>query len=374
MSQSPRVIVFGPAYLDRVLRVDRPLVDQSCGGPLDQSAEGRWEPGEGLALVDPLGSILAITLARDWPGPTGTVRLARPLLPTAGGWERSVATASWHDDLGGMGAGYASALPGTLVSAVGSDDDPTSRWIVARLASEKIAHWPVRVPGHPADWTLLVTSGTFGDKLPVGFRGCHAAIEALSPWLEEPCDLRVVAALPNRLAAEALRSPGARIRFFAPAMRNMGDSDPPLVAFGEAIDFLSCNRREWDVLSGQADLAARVPLVAITDGPRGSLIRYHRPDRSLRELRVEAFPRLRPPADTNRAGEAYASTLLKELLAAGWEPGPVDEDLLKQAATRASAAAALVLDHERFGFPSSEEVDRALRIGSVGGDDSVSLG
>ncbi|HKI43281.1 MAG TPA: hypothetical protein VKA66_23585 [Mycobacterium sp.] len=40
-----RVAVFGPAYLDRVLRVNRPLIDPSLGSPIDQSADGEWRFG-----------------------------------------------------------------------------------------------------------------------------------------------------------------------------------------------------------------------------------------------------------------------------------------------------------------------------------------
>ena len=40
-----RVSVFGPAYLDRVLRVDQPLLDPALGPPLDQSVEGAWKFG-----------------------------------------------------------------------------------------------------------------------------------------------------------------------------------------------------------------------------------------------------------------------------------------------------------------------------------------
>jgi hypothetical protein len=43
---------------------------------------------------------------------------------------------------------------------------------------------------------------------------------------------------------------------------------------------------------------------------------------------------------------------------------------LRLSATRASAAAALALDRDRFGFPTSDEIERALSAGCVGGDDS----
>src|SRR5262249_14435294 len=75
----PRVVVFGPAYLDRVLRVDRPLVDREFGAPIDQSVEGQWKFGleREIELVDPAGDTIVIDPPLGWPGPTGRIELAR---------------------------------------------------------------------------------------------------------------------------------------------------------------------------------------------------------------------------------------------------------------------------------------------------------
>ena len=127
---SHRISVFGPAYLDRVLQVDEPLIDPALGPPLDQSVDGSWKFGasRSLELIDPAGYMIEVELPADWPGPTGSVRLARPVRPGLTG-RRTVRGLSWHDDLGGMGAGYAAALGGRLHSALGSESDPTSRAI-----------------------------------------------------------------------------------------------------------------------------------------------------------------------------------------------------------------------------------------------------
>src|SRR5206468_2000363 len=125
------------------------------------------------------------------------------------------------------------------------------------------------------DWTLLVTSAEFGDKLPIGFRGCHAALATLPAGTEAACDLPAVAALPNHVAAQLPPADGAGVRVFAPAMRKMRHLASPL-------------------------------------------------------------------------------------------PGVAEEPLVRHAAERASAAAALVLDRPEFGFPTTEEIDRALRAGAVG--------
>jgi ribokinase len=364
-----RTQVFGPAYLDRVLRIDGPLLDPDLSPPLDQSVDGRWKFGEGLSLVDPDGRTIAIALGDDWPGPSGTVALADPLVQAgdAPPWRREVRAVSWHDDLGGMGAGFAAALGGDLTSALGPADDPMSAAIEPLIAHYAIRHDPVRLAGHPADWTLLVSSGGFGDKLAIGFRGCHAALapQDLVARAAASCTLRVVASLPNRLAANLLRLPGAAVRFFAPALRNIRDRDCPISTFADAIDVISCNRHEWESLADREEVAWRVSILAVTDGPRGSSVRFTTPTGEPGLVTVPALPRAAPPGDTNRAGEAYAATLLATLLEGGWRPGIAEEDVVAHAARRASAAAALVLDRLGFGFPTDEEIDRALAAGRV---------
>ncbi len=354
--------VFGPAYLDRVVLVDRPLHDDDAP-PLDQSVDGDWKFGVGLRLVDPDGGELTVGLPEDWPGPNGEVRLSRSTgRPIVGALR--VNALSWHDDLGGMGAGYAAALGGELVSALGPIHDPMSLAVETRLKLQGIRHRPIRIADHAADWTLLVTSGPFGDKLPVGFRGCHAAIERLDPIGD--CDLRVVASFPNRLAAEALRMPGAKVRMFAPSMRNMTDREHPVERFVEFIDLLCCNRHEWESLEGREHVAWQVSVLAVTDGADGALIRYTTPEGEAARLQIPVFPRSRPPRDTNRAGEAFAATLLGTLLQEGWKPaGGASPDLIRLAALRASASAALVLDRAEFGFPSPSEIDEAILVGKV---------
>src|SRR5207253_2632194 len=130
-------------------------------------------------LEDPEGGTLRLVLPADWPGPTGRVRLSRALRPGGGAWRHEARVTSWHDDLGGMGAGYAKALGGVLVSAMGSPGDRVSQAVSALLAQHHVEHRPLRVLDRPGDWTLLVTSAEHGDKLPVGFRGCHSALDSL---------------------------------------------------------------------------------------------------------------------------------------------------------------------------------------------------
>ena len=365
-----QVQVFGPAYLDRVLRVDRPILDPTLGPPIDQSADGtiKFTLAPTINVIDSTDLTLTISTPENWPGPTGEVRLSRAIRTGARG-VRSLRGLDWHDDLGGMGAGYAAALNGTLISALGPADDTTSLAISHRLSHLGIPHQPIRVPDRTADWTLLITSGEFGDKLPIGFRGCHSALEpgALMPLAERSCNLRVVASFPNELSAPLLNLPGAGVRFYAPAMRNMLDRDHPISRFASSIDVLSCNRLEWESLEGREDVGWLVSILVVTDGPNGSLVRYTRPSGDSGLLKLAAFPRSSPPRDTNRAGEAFGATFIKSLLDQGWNSasGVVDDELIRVAATRASAAAALVLDRVEFGFPTAAEINRALSVGRV---------
>jgi ribokinase len=362
--------VFGPAYMDRVLRVDRPLVPPELGPPLDQSVDGSDRFGEGaiLELREPSGSVIDVVLPEGWPGPTGTVELSHDLTNHCAG-RRAVRGIGWGDDLGGMGAGYAAALEATLHSALGDQGDATSEEVVRLLGEQEIRHEPFRVRGHPADWTLLVTSGEYGDKLAVGFRGCHGAIEtgSLSAHLRRQSDLRVVAALPNRLASLLLTAPGARCRLFAPAMRNMRDRDVPVSGFAGSIDVLCCNRREWEVLEDREEVAWRVSILVVTEGPAGASARFTKPTGDPGIVRVPAFPRSRPPRDTNRAGEAFAATLVRRLLDRGWDPAStiVEEAVIRSAMLRASVASALVLDRAGFGFPDAAEIEAAIEAGTV---------
>jgi len=366
----PRVMIFGPAYLDRVLRVEEPLRDPAACAPVDQSVEGHWKFTEGsnLELWDAAGSTLRIRLPADWPGPFGQIELGGPFrFDTAAA--RQVHGVSWHDDLGGMGAGFAAALGGTLNCALGTEDDWTSRRVAELLRREGIDYRPVRIPGQPADSTLLLSSGKHGDKLAVGFRGCHKALDpgSLGAGNDQACDLRVAAALPNRLAGYVLAAPGARCRLFAPAMRNMIDQECRVSGFAGSIDLLCCNRHEWETLADREEVGRRVSIVVITDGAEGSLARFAEPRGATDTIRQLAFPRDRPPADTNRAGEAFAACLVASLLSGGWEPASavVEPELIRQAMRRASAAAALTLDRTAFGFPRDEQIDAALAAGKV---------
>lgn len=364
-----RVRVFGPAYLDRVLRVDGPLLGYRSDSPLDQSVEGRQGFGDrnGLSLIDPSETAIAIEPPPEWPGPWGTVELDRPIGLTAEG-RCKVCGVAWEDDLGGMGAGFAAALGGELVSALGPEDDSTSRVVVSLLDRHRISSTAVRTEV-PADWTLLVSSGPHGDKLAVGFRGCHEALhpEDLTAPAALPGDVLVVCGLANRLAADVLKAPGPRLRVLAPAIRNVLDRSYPLRKLIAPVDVMCCNQAEWDALEESQEVAARLSILVVTRGPGGVLVRFTDPQGSAKSLDLPAFPRDQPPRDTNHAGEAFAAVFIASLMERGWQPesGVAEVELVREAAIRASAASALVLDRTGFGFPSAAEVDAAVARGRV---------
>ncbi len=365
MSTPRKTIVFGPAYLDRVVRVDGPMIDPAIGGVIDRSVMGRSVPscGEGKPSIGIIGlpeGLIHVALPDDWPGPFEVVTVG-PCGPS--GSTRLLRCLDWHDDLGGMGAGFAKALGGTLNLVIGDGSDPTNERIIDLLQTADIEVEPLIVPGRACEWTLLITSGAFGDKLPIGFRAPVATV----PYRidDEPVDLLVAASMTNARVDLALRSRNARVRLFAPAMRNMTDRAPSVSRIAQNVDILCCNRAEWESLDDREEVAWRVSILSVTDGPNGAEIRYTTPTGDAGQLVIPAFPRRHPPRDTNRAGEAFASTLVTTLLDAGWSPGVTSDDMIRVAAARASAASALVLDRLDFGFPSDSEIDRAVMAGIV---------
>ena len=116
-------------------------------------------------------------------------------------------------------------------------------------------------------------------------------------------------------------------------MRNMIDREPPVSEMAGAVDVLCCNRREWEALDDREEVAARISILVVTDGASGSQARYTDPQGDARTIRQPAFPRDRPPRDTNRAGEAFAATLTATLIGLDWDSasGVIDDDAMATA-------------------------------------------
>ena len=236
-----------------------------------------------------------------------------------------------------MGAGYAAALGGELISALGPADDPASAAIAGTpgpaTGSTTI---PCAAPTIAADWTLLLTSGDFGDKLPIGFRGCHAALDpeviasrvasvvrrsgwsrrCRTLWPSRSCDgpERPSGSSPRRCATCATGSVPSR----GSPMRST--SSVATAASGR----VWTTARRWP--GGSRSWRSPTVRAAVASGsPR----RPGEPGL----VTVPAFERALPPRDTNRAGEAYAATLLTTLLDGGWSPGVAEEELVAHAAS-----------------------------------------
>lgn len=362
-----KVAVFGPAYLDRVLMADGPLRDDPERPAIDRSAEAvAVEPSPSdsatLILTDGGGRIRFERLPADWPGPLGTVRIATSGLVLEG--EAVVGVQSWHDDLGGMGAGFAAALGGKLHLILGDRADPATIAIERLLNEQDVAFDPIHRWERPSDWTLMVSSGRHGDKLPIGFRGVLNDAPGFARSGDR-VDLLVVASLSNRLMESALESRAARVKVLAPAIRNVRDSEPRFSALAGRVDVLCLNRGEWLACPDRDVIAETLALLVVTDGPQGARIRFRVPEDGIVEIHVPAFSRERPPADTNRAGETFASSLLHGLWHGGWRGGETSRSLLESVAQRASVASSLQLDLPRFAFPDDHAIDRAVRHGRV---------
>ena len=121
------VLVYGPAYLDIVMRVGQPLV-RSGHAPLDKSVDGIFckngKHQNELEIQDPSGNLLILSGLNCLKHPTGRLELSHSVLDSRA---MSVAVIVVVEELGGMGAGYAAVLGGRLVSA-----DPSERGDIGR--------------------------------------------------------------------------------------------------------------------------------------------------------------------------------------------------------------------------------------------------
>lgn len=359
-------LIFGPAYLDIVMRVAGPIADR----PIDLGCDGHLVPDcfDRLEIGCPNGASLLIPGVKGTACPTGRLMTAHDVLPA--GLNRTMAVIETLEDLGGMGAGYAAALGGRLVFALARPEDPLSARVRQAIEREKIDHRLITIAAIPqADTTFIVTSGTHGDKLPVGLRGCHASLEPVDVLGYDHAPIVVAASLANALMHAVLSERQDSLRILAPSARNCRDRSYPLGRLADVTDLLAINAGEWAELT-ETDRRAfedSAAILSITRGPEGAEIHW-RNELGERQNHFEpAFPRRRPPVDTNRAGEAFASFLILKLVDHGWshEHRAFDAQAVRVAASHASAAAGLVIGMPRFEFPSQVDVERAVRLGEI---------
>ncbi len=364
-SNSP-ALVFGPAYLDIVVRIAGPIADR----PIDLGCDGHFIPDtiDRLEIVCPGGASLTISGLNGSACPTGRLSTTHDVLPA--GCRREIEAIETLEDLGGMGAGYAGALGGRLISALACPSDPLSARVRNAIALHGIDHRPVTCGAIArADTTFIVTSGGYGDKLPIGLRGCHASLRPEDVHVQEPAGIVVAASLRNALMHAVLAEHDRALRILAPSARNCRDREEPLGRLAAETDLLALNSGEWAELTASDRRAFEESraILSITRGPDGAEILW-RNERGDRESHIEpAFPRRRPPVDTNRAGEAFAANLIRKLVEMGWsnDGRPLSTEAIRSAAHHASAAAGLVIGMPRFGFPSCEDVERTVGLGVI---------
>jgi len=342
-------LIFGPAYLDIVLTLDRPLLD---GGPvLDQSLPAaRLLPrNDGVVEVTgPAGDRLVFILPPDRAKFAATCELCEPVLARAHPGltvtgEYPVADAVRQ--LGGMGAGYAKALGGLLRMPVG--DDAVGREVLELLALHGIDAIPALLPDCPSDTSLLLQSPA-GDKLAVGVR------RAMTRWQVQPEDHALAAqapalvccGAPNALLAAVLEQAPDIPVMCAPALRNACDRAVPLAGLAGKIDYLTLNALEWAQLEDREILRRQAPVITVTEGAAGSRILLGE-----REIHIPAVP-VSGPVDANRAGETYGAAFFKAMLAACPDfPRGLTVRKAERAGRLAAVQAAKQLAMRAFGFP-----------------------
>ena len=356
MTDFTKSVIFGPAYLDTVIKVSGPVAPQLTV-TLDQSLPVKSitpDNSQQIKILSETGDCLAIDLPSNAPCSGAVYNLHEAILSRSCGTNASpligtFPTEDCFQQLGGMRAGYAMAVDGLLRMPLGNDALGDS--VSAMLSGHGIASSPAKLSGHNSDATLLIQSNT-GDKLAIGMR------DALLNWQPDEIDYIlateakyiIFCGAPNKFMANILSRDITAPVMCAPSMRNIDDSVYPLADLAAMIDYLAMNALEWNHLHRREKIINTIPLISITDGPRGCDI----------YLRGKAyfFPALPHPGpvDTNRAGETYASTIWKAILQnyPKFPNAEISEELLNQAAALASRQAYRQLDITTFAFPTGD--------------------
>jgi len=338
-------LIFGPAYIDVVLTLDRPLLAE--GPLLDQSLPAaRMIPrDDGVAeVIDPAGDRLVCLLPPEYAEFAVTCELDE-LLPAGASQVTEYSVTCAVRRLGGMGAGYAKALGGLLRMPIG--DDAVGREVLELLAAHEIDAIPALLPGCASDTSLLLQTPQ-GDKLAIGVR------RAMTRWQaseEDHVFTKKAAALvfcgaPNALMTAVLEQAPDILVVCAPALRNIRDRSVPLIGLAAMIDYLTLNKLEWEQLEGAERMRKKVPVITVTEGATGSRILL-----GGREIHLPAVP-VAGPRDANRAGETYGAAFLRMLLeVCPTFPAGLTPRIAEQAGRHAAAQAAKQLVMHDFGFP-----------------------
>ncbi len=367
------IIVYGPAYLDIVVRVDKPLIADQCH-VIDHGGNGIFTPSvfsrekHNIAITDTHGHKLIINEAKN-ADICGEFQIIDSVLNFS---SQNVNATEVIEDLGGMGAGFAKILNAMLISCLPSENCPVRGKVIQLLLENQIQLQPVYLEKTKTDWTLLISSGAFGDKMPIGLRGCHEIVRLDQLHLNNAAaDISVVASLPNQIMLGLLKNSSSSIRMLVPSLRNCIPEKSP-VSIGQMAQFaevFAVNRTEWLALGEAAQTAwlGSAAIISISDGPGGADISWRGLDGRREYHHEAAFPRDVKPIDTNRAGEAFAGNFLRALVEMGWKgkASNISEAMIKSASKIASAAAGLTIQIPRFGFPSINEIKMTIQRGII---------
>ena len=256
-----------------------------------------------------------------------------------------------------MGAGYAAACHGVLRMPLG--DDATGKIVLREVLAQHIRAVPLLMDDCPSDSSLVILSSA-GDKLAVGVRTAMVRWRPTADdWtLVEHASALVCCGAPNAFTRTLLSRRPAVPVMCAPAMRNVCDRSAPLAELAPGIHYLALNALEWAALEGQSQCREHIPVITVTDGPRGSRILL----RGGPEFTLPALPALPagPVVNTNRAGETYGATFFKALQRYApdfFRTGKVNPAAALRAGELATAQATRQLAIAGFGFPPEESME-----------------
>jgi len=386
-----RVCVVGPAYVDEIVRVDGPLCPpdwQVAAGRagrhdafrLDYTVTEARREGlpAGDVFLDLCGACADRIRVVDGGRRSGRrVRLREPRIVGTGSGadlpplDTRVGLAGAHEEPGGMGPGYALALGARLVTAVGGragTPDATGQALTRAVAELGVDCRAVVVDGAATDTTLILMSPV-GDKLPVARRSSSArcTADALVAAVRADAaatdlDVSIVTSLPNPVAAAVAERLGGW-KLFAPSLRNCRSG--PLGPVARAVDAMAMNATEWGAVEDADVVRGACDLIAVTRGAAGASVLFRDAAGQEREADVAAAEAPGPVVDTNHAGEAFAAALVGELILSGALDDPrgggYHEETVREAAVRASWAAALAVRRAGMAFPRRDEVAAARR-------------
>jgi len=345
MANDARPLVYGPAYLDLVVTIDRAFcTSQRVDKSIKVNAVTPNTAGA-IRLRGENGDDLHFPLPVEFHEYAADCYLCETVLNNDELISDSYRVISVKCQLGGMGAGYALALHGLLRHPLGTDT--RGEFVRDALQRNGVTALAEISPG-TSDLSLVILGAE--DKLTMGLRPRMTAWRATA---EDIAHVSAASALcicgaPNALTAILLPHARNIPTMLAPSRRNIDDQVTPLADFAGAFSYLSLNRLEWEELPERQRWQRNTQVITITDGPHGCRVLLPTGD----EFSLPALPH-NGPADTNRCGETFAAAFFRTLLRESptFHQHGVPPSLAMIAAEYALAQAAKQLDIFEFGMP-----------------------